>query len=155
MGGIRQARNVIGPLAVALAAGLFALLSACAAAVPSEGSESKRAIVVAGLVIRNELAYPVTDVMIEAPATGDFAGCGTVLPRTECRNEFQHVDYRGNAVLVRWKEHGQPYQTDEFIINPPPDAEPGDEFRIEVIVFAPGQAGARLSEAEPGEVRMR
>lgn len=154
-GGLRQARNRVRPVSMALATSLLTLLSACASTPPGEEPESKHGVVISGLVIRNELPYPVTDVMIEAPATGGFAGCGTVLPRTECRNTFQHVDYRGNAVLVRWKEHGQPYQTDEFTIHPPPATHPGDEFRIEVIVFAPGQAGARLVEAVPAEVRNR
>lgn len=140
---------------MALAAGLFVLLSACAVVAPRGDPESKRAVVISGLVIRNELAYPVTDVTIEAPATGGFAGCGTVLPRTECKNEFQQVAYRSDAVLIRWKEHGQPYQTDAFTIQLPSGAESGDEFRIEVIVFAPGQAGARLSQVAPGEVRKR
>ena len=65
-------------LALALAGGLIALLSACTSAAPREGLESKRAVVIVGVVMRNELAYPVTDVMIEVPATGSFAGCGTV-----------------------------------------------------------------------------
>jgi hypothetical protein len=142
-------------LALALAGGLIALLSACTSAAPREGLESKRAVVIVGVVMRNELAYPVTDVMIEVPATGSFAGCGTVLPRAECRNTFQEVDYRGDAVVVRWRERGELHQTDEFSINPSAGTRPGEVFSVEVVVFAPGQAGARLVEATPGVVRNR
>jgi len=135
--------------------GLFVLLTACAPAQPRGGQESKQAIVITGVVIRNDLAYPVADVMIEVPATGSFAGCGTILPRTECSNAFQPIDYRANPVVVRWKEHGEPQQTDEFNVSLPPGALPGDALRVEVGVFAPGQAGARLVGEEPGAIRNR
>lgn len=135
--------------------GLFGLLSACASTQSPGGQQSEQAIVIAGVVIRNDLVYPVTDVMIEVPATGSFAGCGTILPRTECSNTFEPVDYRPNPVVVRWKEHGQPQQTDEFTVSPPPGVLHGDAFRVEVVVFAPGQAGARLVGEEVGEIRNR
>ena len=104
-------------------------------------------ISITGVVIRNELPYAVTDVMIEVPATGAFAGCGNILPRTACSNAFQQVDYRANPMVIRWSEHGQPQQTGEFTVQRPNGAVPGSEFVVEVIVFAPGQAGARLTEA--------
>jgi hypothetical protein len=140
---------------IALIFGLSALMSACASSPPDGGEASSRPVEISGLVIRNELAYPVTDVMIEVPATGAFAGCGTVLPRTECSNTFQGIDYRAHAVVIRWQEHGEPHQTDEFQVRLPDGARPGDTFTVEVIVFAPGQAGARLVEAVPGEIRNR
>jgi len=99
--------------------------------------------------------YPVTDVMIEVPATGGFAGCGNILPRSACRNAFQPIDYSANAVTVRWKEHGQPQQTDEFVVRLPEGVVAGSEYLIEVIVFAPGQAGAHLVDAVQAEVRNR
>jgi hypothetical protein len=101
------------------------------------------------------LPYPVTDVMIEVPATGAFAGCGNILPRSACSNAFQQVDYRANSVVIRWSEHGQSQQTDEFTVQRPDSAVPGSEFVVEVIVFAPGQAGARLSDAKPEQLRSR
>lgn len=130
-------------------------LPACVGAPPRDQSTTGRPIVVQGVVIRNELAYPVNDVMIEVPASGNFAGCGNILPRSECSNTFQGVDYRANAVVIRWKEHGEPHQTDEFTIELPQDALPGEAFVVEVIVFAPGQAGARLVDAAAGMLRNR
>jgi hypothetical protein len=135
--------------------GLCVLLSACAAAPPDKRQFSGQSIVISGVVIRNELLYPVTDVMIEVPATGAFAGCGTILPGTACSNMFQGVYDRANAVLIRWKEHGQPQQTDEFTVQLPDSAVPGSEFVVEVIIFAPGQAGARLAETNPEQLRNR
>jgi hypothetical protein len=58
-------------------------------------------------------------------------------------------------MLIRWLEHGQPHQTDEFTPELPPGASPGDAFRVEVIIFAPGQAGARLVDARAERVRNR
>jgi uncharacterized protein YceK len=131
------------------------LVQGCASAPPDARQSSGQSIFISGVVIRNELPYPVTDVMIEVPASGGFAGCGTILPRTACSNSFQNVDYRANAALIRWKEHGQPQQTEEFTLQAPDSALPGSEFIVEVIVFAPGQAGARLAEAKPEEVSNR
>ena len=120
------------------------LLASCA----STGGEDKpleaTGIIVEGIIIQNALMYPVMDVMIEVPATGGFAGCGNILPRTECKTSFPARDYSGNPVVVRWKEHGNPHQTDAFVVELPEDVVPGDVVWLEVIVFAAGQAGARL-----------
>jgi hypothetical protein len=91
--------------------------------------------------------------MIDVPATGTFAGCGNILPRSACSTTFQQIDYRGNALVVSWREYGELRSTDEFVIEVPDSAVAGDAFSVEVIVFAPGQAGARL--AAPGAVEIR
>ena len=101
-------------------------------------------MVITGIIIENELAYGVTDVMIEVPATGAFAGCGNIHARSRCRTTFQDVHYQANEVLVRWREHGQAQQTGEFVIDLPGTLKPGIPSWIEVVIFGPGQAGARL-----------
>lgn len=121
-----------------------ALLAGCAVPRSGVGKPDAPVLVIDGIVIRNELAYPVTDVMIEVPATGAFAGCGNVLPRTACANAFPGVDYRSNAVLVRWREHGAAHSTGEFVIEIPETLRPGEAAVVEVVIFAPGEAGARL-----------
>lgn len=137
--------NPGGALRAALTSGLAAvLLQACTASQAHATRNTKPALVIEGVVIRNELRYPVTDVMIEVPATGEFAGCGNVLPRTSCSNAFPGVDYRSNAVIVRWREHGVGHSTGEFVIEIPDHARPGEPAVVEVIIFAPGEAGARL-----------
>ena len=132
-----------------------ALLIGCATGLHEERPLPGQSAVISGVVIRNELPYPVMDVMIEVPATGGFAGCGNILPRSECSNAFEQLDYRANPVVIRWKERGQPQQTDEFTIKLPGAARTGDAYRVEVIVFAPGQAGARLAEPVSIGVRNR
>lgn len=128
------------------ALGAAAVLQGCAAA-PAGGSDvDQRRVVIDGIEIRNELAYPVTDVMIEVPATGAFAGCGNLLPRTACSNAFEGVDYRSNAVLIRWKERGAEHSTGEFVIEIPADLRSGAPAVVEVVIFAPGEAGARLMQ---------
>jgi len=120
------------------------LLPACASAPPGGDRQQSQELGVKGMVIRNELAYPVTQVMINVPATGAFAGCGNILPRSECSTTFQRIGYRGNPLVVSWREYGAAHQTDEFVVEPPAVQEPGQELVLEVVVFAPGQAGARL-----------
>ena len=123
---------------------LACLLAACASTGGKPEQTQVSGIHVAGIIIRNELLYPVTDVMVEVPATGAFAGCGNIFPGTGCRTSFPARDYSGNPVLVSWKEHGNPHQTDAFVVDLPAEVQPGDVVWLEVVVFSPGQAGARL-----------
>jgi len=129
------------------------LLCGCAPGPVTEARPEGAGVFVEGVVIRNELAYPVTDVMIEVPATRRFAGCGNILPRSQCSNAFQQLDYRQNDLVVSWKEHGESHNTDPFVVALPGGVQPGDTLVLEVIVFAPGQAGARLVPLAQAGVR--
>lgn len=97
-----------------------------------------------GIVIWNHLAYTVRDVMIEVPASGRFAGCGNIMPGTRCQTSFPSQRYAGNAIVVSWSEHGVPQRTEPFDVEPPEEAAVDAMFWLQVEVFAPGQAGARL-----------
>lgn len=120
------------------------MLLSCASAPEQPKQPEGTGIVIDGIRIQNSLRYTVTDVMILVPATGGFAGCGNILPRTACSNTFLDVQYRKNPVLISWKEHGEPQQTDEFIVEARSDLRPNVSTWVEVTIFAPGQAGARL-----------
>ena len=127
-----------------LVAILLPILVSCSAATNKESEPSLPELELGGFIIRNALVYPVTDVLVEAPATGRFAGCGNLLPRSECRNAFEAIDYRENEVVVSWKEHGEAQSTDPFRLDPPAGAQAGDTLWLEVVIYAPGLAGARL-----------
>lgn len=127
-----------GRIALAL---LAASLLACA------GAPKRDDTVVAeidGIVIRNQLAYPVHDVMVEVPATGAFAGCGMILRRSQCSTSFPAAAYRRNPLVVRWTEYGEARATDEILLEAPAGESAGAGWWLEVLIFAPGQAGARL-----------
>lgn len=96
------------------------------------------------MIIRNELPFPVTDVMINVPSTGNFAGCGNVMSRSECRTGFEKVDYTANVFVVSWKEWGQPHQTAEIVLDLPEGLYPEKPVWLEVVIFAMGQAGAQF-----------
>jgi hypothetical protein len=121
------------------------LLVACALPAPENAKPEPAGIEIDGIVIRNELAFPVTDVMIEVPATGAFAGCGNILPRSACSTKFEAVIYSANPMRVRWKEYGKPHQTDDFVLQPQQPGSAGP-FQVEVRIYAMGQAGAVLIE---------
>lgn len=128
---------------LALICGML-LLQSCGS-VPDQAAQPEvTGIIIDGIRIENGLAYTVTDVMILVPATGGFAGCGNIMPRTACSNSFPDVDYRENAVVISWKEHGEPQKTDEFVVKAPEDLLLGKPAWVEVTIFAPGQAGAKL-----------
>jgi hypothetical protein len=144
-------RGLVLSLSGLLAAG--PLLSACSStggATRAPGPSSPT-LAIRGIQIRNELPYAVTDVLVSVPATGAFAGCSNVMARTECSTSFRSMAYRGNPMVVSWKEHGEPHHTDPFVVKEPTDAPSGNDFRLDVIVFAPGQAGAKLvRDGSPG-----
>ena len=121
----------------------FTLLSACSPVTVSEINPLP-ALSIAGMIIRNDLLYPVTEVMIQVPETGDFAGCGNILPESDCRTSFQTVDYSGNAMVVSWKEYGQEHSTRDFVVEPGRDIDASKPAWLEVTIFAAGQAGARF-----------
>ena len=97
-----------------------------------------------GIVIRNQLAFPVHDVMVEVPATGGFAGCGMILRRSQCSTSFPSADYRGEAIVVRWTEYGEAMDSGEVVPERPGGQDPAPGAWVEVVIFARGQAGVRL-----------
>ena len=66
-----------------------------------------------------------------------------------CRSGVESTDYFARAVQVRWKEHGVEKQTDEFVIDVPEGMTAGTAAEVEVVIFAPGQAGAKLVRISP------
>lgn len=121
------------------------LLAGCSAALEKKPEEAGLpGVHVAGIVIKNQLAFPITDVMIQSPETGNFAGCGNILPRSQCSTSFQSVDYRRSKLLITWKEYGEARATGEFVIDVPQGLDLGRPAWLEVVVFSMGQAGARL-----------
>lgn len=142
--GSSRLKGVLPVLAtLLLTLSLTGLQSCSSTAGPSE-SKSAAGVRIAGMIIRNELLFPVTDVMISVPATGAFAGCGNILPRSECSTSFEARPYTANKLVVHWKEHGQAHTTGEFNVELPAAIEPGQETWLEVVIFATGQAGAKL-----------
>ena len=97
-----------------------------------------------GVEIFNQLRYAVSDVQILVPSTGAFVGCGTILGGTSCSTSFPGRAYRRNAVQVTWKERGQPFSTGDFDIDVPHERSASQQYWIQVVIFAPGQAGAKL-----------
>jgi hypothetical protein len=124
-------------------AACFLLLSACSA-MPVPEANPRPVLSIAGMMIRNDLLYPVTEVMITVPETGAFAGCGNIMPQTDCRTSFETVDYSGNAMVVSWKEYGQAYSTKEFVVEPGKAIDLNRPAWLEVTIFAAGQAGAKF-----------
>ena len=125
------------------------LLQSCAGGAPGPEQGSDTGIRISGVIIRNELAYPVSDAMILVPSTGRFASCGNIMQRSRCSTSFPAADYRQLAIVISWKERGEPQSTDEFIVKVPARMAAGADAWLEVIVFSKGQAGARLV-SDPG-----
>jgi len=119
------------------------MLAACASAPVAEVS-SRPAVSIAGMIIRNDLLYPVTEVMINVPETGAFAGCGNIMPESSCQTSFETVDYSGHAMVVSWKEYGQSHSTKEFVVEPGKTIDVYKPAWLEVTIFAAGQAGAKF-----------
>jgi len=121
------------------------LLAIAACGTASVQKPSKQpGVSLAGMIIRNDLAYSVRDVMITIPASGAFAGCGNITQKSDCRTSFETVDYSGNPMVVSWTERGQAHSTGEFDVKPDSDFDRSKPAWLEVTIFAAGQAGAKL-----------
>jgi hypothetical protein len=123
---------------------VLCLASACAGRAAEAPSDQGEGVKIDSFVIRNELPFTVTDVFIESPETGNFAGCGTILSKTECQNTFPARTYRRNRVVISWKELGEARSTGEFVVEAPDGLQPGQATVLEAIIYSRGQAGARL-----------
>lgn len=117
-------------------------LSACTPA--QERGPEPTGIEIEGVVIRNELAFPVTDVQLLVPSTGNFVSCGNIMGRSQCATKFPNRDYYAYEVVISWKEHGQPQTTKPFVIKTPDHLVRDRAALLEVIIFNRGQAGAKL-----------
>lgn len=121
-----------------------AALGLAACAVPTGPGSDRPVAAIDGMVIRNELPYPVYDVMLEVPATGGYAGCGMILQRSRCATSFPAAAYRREALVIRWTEHGEPHVIGDIVLDPPDHSDAVPAARLDVTIFASGQAGARL-----------
>jgi hypothetical protein len=137
------------PMRGGLAALLLTVLSACAMSPEDGAATADSGIEIAGIIIRNDLAYPVTDVMVEVPATRRFAGCGNILPRSQCSTALPEAAYRQNAITIRWREYGREHAMEPFVVRVPDSMPEGTVAWLMVLVYAPGQAGAKLV-TDPG-----
>ena len=118
------------------------LLLACAPV--QEKMPEPTGIEIDGVIIRNELAFPVTEVQLLVPRSGNFVGCGNVMARSQCSTKFPSRDYYANEVIISWKEYGQQQSTGPFVIKLPDNVNPDQPATLEVIIFNRGQAGAKL-----------
>jgi hypothetical protein len=137
----RAVRSMVPALAVLIA---VVALQACGATGGPLQLPETAPIVVEGVLIRNELPVAVTDVMINVADTGAFAGCGNIVPRSDCRIRFEAVSYSGSKMVVSWKEYGKPQKTDEFVLRANSGVDAAKPVWVEVVIFAMGQAGAKL-----------
>jgi len=121
---------------------LGVLLSACAPVeVPLPETNG---VQIDGLMIRNQLAYAVTEVQILALSTGNFVSCGNISARTACSTGFPNRYYTQGKLVVSWKERTVPQSTQEFVVEIDETINTGQPAWIEVIIFSPGEAGARF-----------
>jgi len=131
---------------------IWAMLgAACATSAPVRTPHGP-AVEIDGVKISNQLRSVVTDVELLALASGDFVSCGTILPDTSCSTSFPGKGYSGGKMRISWKEQGVPKSTGDFVLDTGKFRDRPHALWVEVIVFAPGQAGARLVQ-QPGSER--
>ena len=132
------------PAALKLFSLLVLALHLTACATVTEAPEAVAVVEVGGVIIRNELGIPVTDVRILALSSGDFVTCGNIMARSACSTGFSNRYYSSGKLQVTWKEFLVPQSTDEFALKPGGDIDVSRPAQVEVTIFSPGQAGVRL-----------
>ena len=98
---------------------MFLLAAGCAVTPENAPQAAAPRLEIAGIEIRNELAYPVSEVRVLVSATGEFVTCSQVMGGTACQTSFPLRSYRGNAMRVTWVEHGEPQVLDDFVLKAP------------------------------------
>jgi len=104
-----------------------------------------------GVRIFNQMELGVTDAQILVLQTGGFVSCGNILPATSCSTAFPGREYVGGSMRITWREQGLPQATADFTLKTQAFADAGEALWIEVVIFAPGQAGARLIRHGPAQ----
>lgn len=127
-----------------------ALCASCAASGTTEREAQPRLFEIAGVEIRNELQFRVTDARVLVPRTGEFVSCGTVFPGTACSAAFPQRDYRGDPLSVTWQERGEPQSVEDFVLEVPAGLDTARPVWLQVVIFSPGNAGARLLSEPQG-----
>ena len=121
---------------------LLWLVTACGQVQPA--MQNTPSIAIHGVIIRNDLVISVTDVQLLVPSTGNFVSCGNIMARSMCATKFPHADYYSQKVVVSWTEKGQSHSTGEFALKIPEWLDLTKPTRLEVMIFSPGEAGAKL-----------
>jgi hypothetical protein len=126
------------------------LLAACAASgkVPEEGVGP---VEISGVRIANELKYGVTDAQILILKSGNFVSCGNILSGTTCFTSFPGRVYEGGKLRITWKERGVAKVTPDFALKTEAFSGMGKALWVDVLIFAPGEAGAKLILPEKAE----
>lgn len=123
------------------------LLGACAAKGnapgPAYGNPSG-GVEIGGVRIVNQLKQGVTEARILVLQSGNFVSCGNILPGTVCSTSFPGRAYEGGQLRITWKERGVAKATPDFVLKTKAFSGLGKALWIEVVIFAPGQAGAKL-----------
>lgn len=123
---------------------ILALCSLAACSSVPESAPKPVGVEVDAVTIINQLAISITDVQVLAPVSGNFVSCGNIIGRSACSTGFPNNYYSSNPVIVSWKEQGQPQSTDEFVVKIGSDIDINRPAQLEVFIFSPGQAGAKL-----------
>jgi hypothetical protein len=105
---------------------------------------SAPAIEIHEVVIRNLLPYPIKNVQILAPATGNFVSCGNIFQQSQCSTTFPVANYSETPVQISWTEWDAPRSMPPIGLNVPEAFEFDRPATIEVTVYSPGQAAAKL-----------
>jgi hypothetical protein len=139
--------NALYMLAIFL---LTLLLNACAVSGESPPTHGA-AFEIVGVRIFNQLESSIADAQILVLQTGSFVSCSSIQPATSCSTSFPGREYGGGPMRVTWKEQGLPQATDDFALKTEAFATSARPLWVEVVIFAPGQAGARLVQRDPGQ----
>lgn len=124
-------------------------ISSCGGTAVKSLSPSGPAIEVHRVVIRNLLSYPIKDVQILAPATGNFVSCGNIVQKSQCSTTFPVRNYSENPVQISWTEWDAPRSMPPVPLKAPDGFDFDRPATIEVSVYSPGQAAAKLIQG-PG-----
>ena len=119
-------------------------LSACS----TSGSLGGSALQIDGMRIENQTNMHISAVRLLVPATGGFVSCGNIAQHSMCSTTFPETTYTGNPIEITWSQGDQIYSTGRFTLTLPADLKKNIPAMVQVVIAAPGSAGALLIQRE-------
>ena len=99
-------------------------------------------ITVDGLAFRNNSSNLIENALLVVVKTNRFISCGPILPDKECSTTFPQKKYRGNHIIVKWRQNGKSWSSKELKIQIPNNVLPGKSSKVIIIIDDQGYVQA-------------
>lgn len=103
-----------------------------------------RSIEISGLIFQNNTSSHLYDVRLVVEKIRGVVSCSSIPAGKECSTTFPLRTYQGNPIRVLWQQNGNPFSSEQFLIELPESLVKGEPAMVLVIIGDWGRIVARL-----------